>query len=272
MKIKVIQFLIGDNSEYLKIAKLSEKLNKKYCELHNYEYKFNYITDITNIDFDTACLYKFKILLNNLTDCDYLVFLDADAAVSNPNIKIEDMIDNSHELFLSSANFRYDHIKRLYNMHKSLTDILLNHKDLLYNNRYNEYYKQYNLYNDGESLSSYDLIPVNEGLTIIKNTNLMKEYLNDCNKIGEYFLNKMKTSLSPETNTIIFLLQQNKYKDFYCFLPSYAQQCNLGSFENAYNEDQAFILHNYGRGISFDFKYTHLQQLLNNKYWKNIKI
>ena len=45
-----------------------------------------------------AVAYKMKFIMDHLNkqDCDYLVWIDADAAISKPTIKIEDLIDDKH--------------------------------------------------------------------------------------------------------------------------------------------------------------------------------
>ena len=120
MKIKVIQYLISNDQKYLRLAKLAEKINHNYCKINGYDFKFEYKDNESNLDFEATTFYKILYINENLNDCDYLVFIDADAAISNPTIKIENLIDDKHELFLSRGNDRLYQLITLQNLYNSI--------------------------------------------------------------------------------------------------------------------------------------------------------
>ena len=80
MKIKIIQYFIGDDEKYLKLANLSEKITSMYCKIHHYDFKFDYIENDNNKFKTKDMMTGYKIHFINdhlqLNDCDYLVFLD----------------------------------------------------------------------------------------------------------------------------------------------------------------------------------------------------
>lgn len=269
MRIKVIQYLISNDKDYIKLANLTEKINKKYCEINNYEFKFEYINDDKNLDFELKALHKINYINDNLNNCDYLVFIDADAAVVNPNRKIEDLIDNEHELFLSIGNDRVNSISVLQRLTNNLINLFNNNKDMVINELFNNYVHKLNLYSDLERLSLGSIF-LNEGLIIVKNTDSMKEFFSLCVKFEEYFLNRIDRGIQADGAVICFFLQQKKFNPLYTLLGLHAQGSVYGSFENKYDEDKTFILHNFGDIFKPNTKYELINKLLQNKHWKDI--
>jgi hypothetical protein len=105
MKILVTQYYT-DNLLY---AELSEKLNRQYCEKNSYSYFVEKNSDKIKsfcIEEDIAIQwYKVKYvyeLLKNNPDQDYILFLDADAIVSNLEKKIEEYVDEKYNLVFAN--------------------------------------------------------------------------------------------------------------------------------------------------------------------------
>lgn len=270
MKIKIIQYLISNDNEYLQLAKLSEQINCCYCKLYNYDFKFEYKNNDENLNFEETTFYKIPYINNNLNNCDYLVFIDADAAVSNPNIKIEDLIDNKHEMFFSRGNDRLYQIITLQNLYNNLLNFLKDNRKLLLTNYFHEFVDKFNLYHDLERLSLGNIF-FNEGFIIVKNTEKMNEFFSLCSNFGKYFLNRIHSGLEADGAVLCFFLQQKKFNNLYTFLPDYAQGGFANSYEGKYDENKTFVLHNYGKALNFNQKYEALENLLNNKWWKEIK-
>lgn len=104
MKILVTQYY----TENIKYGKLSEELNKKYCEKYQYDYFVEKDTEELNKIFRDENIapqwYKVKLLkdlLDKSDEYDWILFLDADAIFSNENVKIEDFIDEQYNLILA---------------------------------------------------------------------------------------------------------------------------------------------------------------------------
>ena len=102
MNIGIAQFY--DNR--INYGVYSEKINSKYCELNNYTYfcetDFNKIS--LCLDGKAPTWYKPKLILDvflQYPDLDYLLFLDADAIISDFNQKIENFIDPKYDLILA---------------------------------------------------------------------------------------------------------------------------------------------------------------------------
>ena len=82
-RIKVLQYMYGDQ-EYFSI---SEKINGLYCRHHGHEHKIVRTPPRTDRHITWQ---KIPVILSELNDCDYLLFLDADAIFYGQEHKIVD--------------------------------------------------------------------------------------------------------------------------------------------------------------------------------------
>ena len=82
MHIKIIQFMYGE-FEYFA---LNEKINRVYCERHDYEYVIDREMPRTDRHIHW---HKVEICSKYLCDCDYLFFLDADAFFYAQELSVE---------------------------------------------------------------------------------------------------------------------------------------------------------------------------------------
>ena len=82
-RIKVLQYMHG-NCEYFPY---SERINRRYCERHGYDYVLR--RDPPRAD-RHICWHKVPLILNELHDCNYLLFLDADAFFYSQELSIHD--------------------------------------------------------------------------------------------------------------------------------------------------------------------------------------
>jgi len=81
-KIKIIQYMHGN----LTYFPWSEWINRRYCERHGYEYVVCREEPRTDRH---ICWHKVPLILNALHDCDYLLFLDADAVFYSHELTVE---------------------------------------------------------------------------------------------------------------------------------------------------------------------------------------
>jgi len=81
-KIKVLQYMHG-NQEYFSI---SEKVNRLYCQRHGHDHVIVRTPPRTDRH---ICWQKIPVILRELKDCDYLLFLDADAIFYSHELTIE---------------------------------------------------------------------------------------------------------------------------------------------------------------------------------------
>ena len=281
MKIKLASFFIDlGNQKFNKMGKLCEEINKKYCELHNYELNFDYIDKQVLINLYGQCTgkemsyYKITYIKEKLNkqDCDYLVLLDGDATISNPNIKIEDLIDDKHQLFLSRGTQKVLQINCLVNIAQKLNQIFQREQSEHYvtKNYYDQVImKQYDLYGDFNRLSN-EYIMLNEGFMIIKNTPTMRKFWEECEYLElNYMLDRdPKGVMVTDGSSIDFMLIQKRYKDLFTFMYDQAQGGLANSYETAYDVEKTFILHNYGQALTTDQKIDWIQSLKTNKWWK----
>jgi hypothetical protein len=98
-RIGVCCFCIGE--EYKKSIELCLKSHKKYCEKHNYDY----ITDETIFD-DTRhpSWSKIKLIQKYLPNYEYLLWIDADAMITNYDIVAESLLSDKFLLISSDWN------------------------------------------------------------------------------------------------------------------------------------------------------------------------
>ena len=83
LKIKVLQYMYGD-FEYFG---WSEKINRGYCEQHGYDYVLR--RDEPRRD-RHIIWHKISVALEEFSNCDYLLFVDADAVFYCHELRIED--------------------------------------------------------------------------------------------------------------------------------------------------------------------------------------
>ena len=97
-KIVVAQFY----TKNLSYGKFSEEINKKYCQDNGYIYHVEKDTNKIEsyIEDRSHTWAKPKLILEVMDkyDCDYILFLDMDAIVSDPSKRIEEFIDSNFDL------------------------------------------------------------------------------------------------------------------------------------------------------------------------------
>jgi len=82
-RIKIMQYMYGN----LPYFPLSEWINRRYCERHGYDYVLRH--DEPRPD-RHICWHKVPLTLDELRDCDYLLFLDADAIFYSHELTLEE--------------------------------------------------------------------------------------------------------------------------------------------------------------------------------------
>ena len=119
MKIAILEYDSRDNLEFINemIA-----LNKKYCNLYNYDFIFDkFNPDEVHHDWEDLAIngtdkdifklkiyyHRYELFKKYIDNYDYLVSFDSDICVNNPLIKIEDLIDNEHDIFIAQDTTLY---------------------------------------------------------------------------------------------------------------------------------------------------------------------
>lgn len=283
--------------DYTKIVEYYNLLVKKYCQIHNYKFQFReiedtdledinnqltddwYLTDNSTINKKTnlIILYKIKYIkevLNRLED-KYVVFFDTDAIPSNPNIKLEMLIDNQHEFFVSPGNKYADYITatndlipefiNLIKNAEGILDIFL-HNPVQYNNKILTE-KNINILAKFEQFIKI-FSGFNEGFIIVKNTEKMR-------KLFELMCNNYNLSIHRNFNSgtdghlFSYFLSSNyfysslKYMDFNCM----GHHFGYGPYR--YDENKTFLLHD--SDIISMYDRTKLFEIMtHNKWWTPI--
>jgi len=74
---------------------------ENYCKCHQYDF----ITRNNSLDKSRHPAWsKIKLLQKNIQKYDWLMWIDADAIITNYNIKIEDLIDEDYEMIISKED------------------------------------------------------------------------------------------------------------------------------------------------------------------------
>jgi hypothetical protein len=99
MNIKVLHYYTNEVAE---LAKLTATNIKAYCNIHGYNHVEDTKTYHSKNTFDTLKHNsKFDSIRANLKDCDYLLWLDADILIMNPDIEIESFISSEASIIQS---------------------------------------------------------------------------------------------------------------------------------------------------------------------------
>lgn len=276
MKVKIIQmFLDGQIKDYRKLADLSKQINQTYAKLHNYEYKFVELDkelikkELDEVNWNTVVAYKQKFIADQLDGCDLLAFIDVDAAVSNPNIKIEDLVDQDHSLFLSRGNgYQFATFQILYDR---VHDYMF--KDQRFRNQFvdQKLMKDYDFFRLFESFSM-SFINFNEGFYVIKNTDQMKQFFLESYELEKkYFLHyAWKSDSAVDGRSIRFLLLTEKYQGIYGFMYDQALAGIANYGKTRYNVNTCFIEHNWGDATNMNQKIYLLEDIKKNQWWKKL--
>ena len=81
-RIKILQYMSGTFEYY----PWGEWINRRYCERHGYEYIIRREKPRQDRH---ICWHKVPLILDELHDCDYLLFLDADAVFYSHELTLE---------------------------------------------------------------------------------------------------------------------------------------------------------------------------------------
>ena len=274
--VKIIQYYVGSDQRYLQVCKASKTVNQKYAKIYGYQYSFEHIPEQELINFYGACdrekiiAYKIKLMYDNLMeqDNDVVVFIDADAAISKPTIKIEDLLDDEHDLYLSKGNQMVWQMM-LLNSAKNKLNQLFNTGEFTHV-YYQNLVGKYNLFKQFEWLS-IGCIMMNAGFIIIKNTQLMRELFADCLIIQQLMMDTVYKDRTQDERALSLCLLKQKYFNSFTFMYQQAQGGIYNGYGTKYNEQSTFVLHNYGEATSKEQKIKQIYELLNNKWWKQIQ-
>lgn len=279
MKIAILEFDTRLNND--NINKMLT-INEKYCKLHNYSFIFDNIKiDEIHYDFEELRLdenifniklyfHRFEMFEKYINEFDYLVSFDSDVCVNNPNIKIEDFIDENHHMFLCQDSGLLVPTLHLF---KSVDNIKSFFKENNINYLSNPLNQLSNIqvFNQGSIMHFLKTIcsnpnGLNAGFIIIRCSDIIKEFIADFKK---YYI--LFSDCFYDQGCIGLLLQTLKYKNIVKIL-NHMIQGNpfLGSPFN-YDEENNFLCHFYGNNSNTFEMQKILNKIENNKWWSQIK-
>lgn len=92
------------SNQYGKIGYLSSEINRNYAEKNGYDFclkNFNFNLENRHFHFE-----KQLFLLSIIDNYDWVLYLDADAFVTNPDVLVESLLDNDYDLVMAPGNTR----------------------------------------------------------------------------------------------------------------------------------------------------------------------
>ena len=273
--IKIVQYYVGNDPEYLKLCDASITVNSKYAQAHGYKYSFQMVPEqklinyYGSVTYQKIIAYKIKLIYDHLMmqDKDVVVFIDADAAVSKATMKIEDLLDDKHEIYLSRGNQKLLQAMLLINAKQKLNQ-LFSTTDVT-NMYYEQIMKKYGFFFQFEWLSIGGLM-LNGGFIVVKNTPLMRDLFADALSFQHLLMDTVYKSKTQDERALGLAILKGKYFDKYTFMYQQAQGGKFNSYGTKYDEEKTFILHNYGKATAMHEKIAAIYNLLNNKWWSQI--
>ncbi len=281
MKIAMLQFDERVDDENIKAG---TALNKAYCEMHGYDYIFkalteedmhhdldDYLMDDKNAFKMNVYDYRIKMIEQYMNDYDYLIYLDTDAIIYNTTIKVEDLIDGEHGMYLFPDSTKIGLVFDLYNC----TNILVNKskdssyilkdplKDLCETKINDASIYEYlfcRFASNPEGLAS--------GIIIIDcHYDKLKDFINDFNRFYPLFENCVM-----DQGCIATLIRRKKYKDMCKILPAYLQgnpflnNLNVNGLDDYKLTDKSFICHFYSFSSKKEECKKYIEEIKQNKY------
>lgn len=286
MKIAMLQFDERTGDENINAI---IEVNRKYCSLHNYDYIFHalieedthkhelddYLTIKDNEHAFCQNVYDYRIYMieKYMNDYDYVVYLDTDMLINKPQIKIEDLIDNQHDIFMFRdgdeinasigllmiaqtiyAKLKNDNVKYL----KEPLNNLLNMK--ICDERVFE--RLARLVTNPNGLAS--------GFMIINcHSSKLKNFIEDFKRFYPLF-----GCCKFDQGCITTLLRRHKYKDMLHVLPIYLHgnpfvENNELTNDFKYDPENAFVCHFFGtnKNEESDVEKKYIENIKNNKWW-----
>ena len=256
------------------IIKIKE-INEKYAKINNYQFIFENFNindyhyeweDLILNEFSKLTYYRFNLIEKYLNNFDYFVWIDSDACICNPNIKIEDLIDNEHDIFISQDGSLLSTTSWLV-QGGFMIQKYLNENKLMYLQNPEEDLSKLKIFNEPiiNKLRWFVTNPnaLNCGFVIYKNSPIIHEFIKDIKKYYVIF----EEVLRDQGGTAV-LLRRPKYKNILKLLPLTTQgnPCwRLPDF--TYNEDKNFICHFYGLDINENSPINFVKSIENNKWW-----
>ena len=280
MKIGIISYDTRIDNEAINNIK---KINEEYAKIHNYKFIYE-IFDINSINYDWEDLrsddknhFKLKVFCHKaeliekyLNDFDYIVYIDSDACFSNPTIKIEDLIDNEHDFFISQDNgLLSTTVWQIYSS-VAIQNYLQKIKKPYLQDPEKEL-KELSIF-EGPILEKLRWITCNPsgfntGFFIVKSSDIIKKFFIDFKKYYPIFEEN-----SYDQGCISNLLRTIKYKNILKILPLNTQGNPF--FEHPdfiYKEDETFICHYYALKSDIERLLNHIKLIKNNKWWTKFK-
>ncbi|MBP5531796.1 MAG: hypothetical protein J6Y54_07200 [Lentisphaeria bacterium] len=265
---------------YEKIYSLTSKINKKYCDLNGYDYQFDILDKSVLTDFvDTSifrfssgwhwsCIYKYQYLLEMLEKSseDYVVYVEYDACFCNDFLRLENYVDDNHDIFCSRCNWSYDIDFWIKNLNTLINELNSKRNDLFNYDRCTDAFLSKDI--ASRLTFTHNVFFCNEGFFILKNSELAKKFLKAIVKYAPLFYDNTDL-MCTESQTLQCIMSKDVFYPHVKILPPKTQG-HIYGWSNQYNEDECLICHN--SSIDKDTLYQFLQTIAGNKYWGKYKI
>lgn len=290
---------IDDGDAYESLAGIFRELTERYCSAHGYGFLFREISDsdlepivrgkgkygfLPPLDekqepFDDIILYKLLLVRDELLkgDSEYVVFMDADAIISNPNVTLDEFIDGQHEIWLSPGNLEFD-IRQAYLRLLKVCQTLASDKAKMGMVVSPDPKRGYEQLREGSGIDLNGIFKsmssivggFNEGFFIVRRTENMKNLFTIvCDHF--HFSRNAHTYMNSRYGSDGYLLQHflntPKFYGSFAYMRPKSQGHALGMFSGKYDEGVSFIQHNYSV-VKVADRLKLAQKVKANRWWR----
>lgn len=261
-KVCVLQVSNRDDE----LTSLSKEINRWYAVLNGFDYRFEAFTE--GVPFLEAMRHKFIFALKHIDDCDYLCYIDTDAAFSNPNRSLLELVDQGHEVFIGQDSGVVGNTIFTVNV-AEVIQAYLKQTGQPYIRDFSGFCREVKGQLQFDILSKLGTVfsnphGLNAGFMVFRSTERVKALLNDVLRHISLF-----GDVKHDQDCISLLLQRDEYRDMLKVLPPDTQGNSALTMqpEFAYDEDRSFINHIYGWPMNE--KLIGLLKVRHNRWWSD---
>lgn len=246
-----------NNEIYKKIRLKTDEINTKYCEVNNYTYNSQIISEnrldnflINNVfnfnnNIEKTWIFKYQFILDKLekSTADYIVFIEYDACFCNLKNKLQSYINDTHDIFYSRCNWNWDINNYLNNVNNLIQYLNKNLNNIKNYDLCSSYLTSPEYINYVNYLTNAFFC--NEGFYIFKNTEISKHFLKAIIQYSTLFANTSSNIFSSQGQIVQKIMANTKFLPHISQLPALTQGHIYGSI-NKFDNNKCLICHNSG--------------------------
>jgi hypothetical protein len=99
---------VHEGASFAEVGDLTLPSKRAYCECHGYDFFFGTDFDYTKVPLGFE---RVEMALDYLSSYDWMLYTDADAIITNPNIRVEDLVDENYDIMVSHDTRVSSHVE-----------------------------------------------------------------------------------------------------------------------------------------------------------------